>query len=220
MAQNTSTAVMQRRHEPKDSLDDFPTPPWATRALMENVLFPDCGFHFPRDFFQSRSCWEPTCNRGYMTRPLREYFGKVYATDVYDYGWSGQQRVKDFLWPDKSKLSRSYDWLIFNPPFRLAQQFIQRAFELHPEGVATIVRTSFLEGKQRHKELFSVRRPNIIAQFTERVPMVKGRVDEKASTATSYCWLIWKHGCYDTEFVWIPPCRKELERPGDYEVAT
>lgn len=35
MTANRSTAVMQRRVEPLDSLDDFPTPPWATRALCE-----------------------------------------------------------------------------------------------------------------------------------------------------------------------------------------
>ena len=36
--QNTSHAVMAQRVEPKDSADDFPTPPWATRALVEHVL--------------------------------------------------------------------------------------------------------------------------------------------------------------------------------------
>lgn len=217
MAQNASTAVMQRRHEPKDSLDDFPTPPWATRALLEHVLFPYSDYHFPRDHFKARTCWEPTCNRGYMARPLEEYFKRVYATDVHDYGWRGQNAVKDFLWPDKSKLSNRYVWLIFNPPFTLAQQFIQRAHELRPEGVAAIVRTSFLEGIRRYTELFSVRRPNIIAQFSERVPMVKGRYDPEASSATSYCWLVWRHGVHDTQFIWIPPCRKELVQLGDDE---
>jgi hypothetical protein len=33
VTQNRSSAVMQQRSEPHDSLDDFPTPPWATRAL-------------------------------------------------------------------------------------------------------------------------------------------------------------------------------------------
>ena len=28
MVQNISHAVMAQRHETKDSLDDFPTPPW------------------------------------------------------------------------------------------------------------------------------------------------------------------------------------------------
>lgn len=36
--QNTSHAVMAQRIEAKDSLDDFPTPPWATRALIEHVI--------------------------------------------------------------------------------------------------------------------------------------------------------------------------------------
>ena len=35
-----SHAVVARRHEPLTSLDDFPTPPWATRALMEHVIKP------------------------------------------------------------------------------------------------------------------------------------------------------------------------------------
>jgi hypothetical protein len=38
MKQNTSHAVMAQRAEAKDSLDNFPTPPWATRALIEHVL--------------------------------------------------------------------------------------------------------------------------------------------------------------------------------------
>ena len=36
--QNTSHAVMAQRAELKNSLDDFPTPPWATRALIEHVV--------------------------------------------------------------------------------------------------------------------------------------------------------------------------------------
>jgi hypothetical protein len=32
------TAVMAQRREPPDSLDYFPTPPWATRALFRHVL--------------------------------------------------------------------------------------------------------------------------------------------------------------------------------------
>ena len=38
MAQNTSHAVMAQRIEPADSLDDFPTPPWATRALLKILM--------------------------------------------------------------------------------------------------------------------------------------------------------------------------------------
>ncbi len=36
--QNTSHAVMAQRTEAKDSLDNFPTPPWETRRLLEHVI--------------------------------------------------------------------------------------------------------------------------------------------------------------------------------------
>jgi hypothetical protein len=51
--------------------------------------------------------------------------------------------------------------------------------------------------------------------------MVKGRIDKKASTATGYAWLVWEkeHLNGRTELVWIPACRKALEREGDYQQA-
>jgi hypothetical protein len=51
--------------------------------------------------------------------------------------------------------------------------------------------------------------------------MVKGRLDKSASTATGYCWLVWEKGLVsEPRLVWIPPCRKRLERENDYERPT
>lgn len=211
---NTSSAVMQQRNKPRnDGLDDFPTPPWATRALIEHVLAPPVT---GLDYFKDLSVWEPACNRGYMALALSQYFGRGYNTDVKDYEWSGQQRIEDFLMPFKG--NRSFDWIITNPPFRLAAQFARRCLDLKPrEGFALLVRTSFLEGIERYNTLFSQCPPSTIAQFAERVPMVEGRCDPDASTATSYCWLVWDSGArFTPEFIWIPPCRRALERPSDY----
>ena len=204
MAQNTSHAVMSQRSEPRDSLDDFPTPPWATRALVEHVLKdqPDLG---------SMSVWEPACNRGYMSRALSPYFSGVISSDVADYGFGD---VADFLAP---ATKQDVDWIITNPPFRLAEQFILKALNHATEGVAMLVRTSFLEGIGRHERLFSVRPPTRVAQFAERVPMVQGRLDSSVSTATCYCWFVWLiNSPGQTEIVWIPPCRKEFEQSDDY----
>jgi hypothetical protein len=47
--------------------------------------------------------------------------------------------------------------------------------------------------------------------------MVKGRLDRKASTATGYAWLVWELDRAGTsKLMWVPPCRKHLERDGDY----
>lgn len=230
MAQNMSSAVMQQRSEPHDSLDDFPTPPWATRALLRHVIIPEWGS------VNGDSCWEPASNRGYMVRPLNEYFRRVYASDIHDYSaeFGGQERVVDFLFPGSESpciATQGVDWVITNPPFRLAQQFIARSSQIARVGFAVIVRSAYLEGVGRYQELFSKNPPSIIAQFTERVIMTKGILrdpsklywDEDAqkwkrpSTATAYCWLVWIDGEVDTRFLWIPPCRKQLEFPEDYQ---
>lgn len=213
--QNRSSAVMQQRVEPHKSLDDFPTPPWAGRPLVEHVLIPHCA---SRTALAGMSCWEPACNRGFLARALGETFGEVIGSDIFDYGWAGQRFTADFLFPHSDQPPMP-DWIITNPPFRLAERFIQRAIASARHGVAVIVRSAFLEGAGRHSRLFSPLPPTLIAQHVERVPMVKGRYDPKASTATSYSWLVWVKGAFTTMpgFLWIPPCRKQLERPGDVQ---
>lgn len=208
MSQNTSTAVMQRRVEPHDSLDDFPTPPWATRALCE--FLKGEGLVLATD-----SCREPAANRGHMVRPLREYFASVDASDIFDYGAGFPQA--DYLF---EPCLAQVGWTITNPPFRLAEQFIEKALATSHVGAAVIVRAAFLEGIGRFERLFSVTPPAYVLQFTERVVMHKGRLAPEGSTATAYAWVVWLHGSDTTQLRWIPPCRKALERPGDYPPPT
>lgn len=149
-----------------------------------------------------------------MARPLAEYFKTVISSDIHSYGFGG---TRDFLFADRRD---SCDWIITNPPFRLALQFIDTALSVAEIGVAMLVRTAFLEGIERHHMLFSKRPPQKIAQFVERVPMVKGRYDPDAATATSYCWLVWQsrsplYAGAPPAFYWIPRCRTKLVRPED-----
>jgi hypothetical protein len=206
--QNTSHAVMAQRFEPKNSPDNFPTPPWATRALVEHVL-PD------KMALRRQVCLEPAGGVGHMARPLMEYFGGVIASDAYDYGYGD---VHDFLSPIYK--APYADWVITNPPFRLAEEFILKAFSVARIGIAMFARSVFLEGVGRYNKIFSTCPPTIVAQFAERVPIVKGRLDPKASTATSYAWFVWEKGDKAAtpypRLMWIPPCRKKLERLEDY----
>lgn len=223
MAQNTSSAVMSQRKEPPDSLDFFPTPPWATRALCEHL---NRWGNIAHDI-----CWEPACGAGDMVRPLREAFRGVHASDVHDYGSPYQDRLCDFLMPGSEPPyipSQGVNWIITNPPFRLAEEFALRAFGIARDGVALFVRIAFLEGGGRFERLFRPHRPEWILQFCERVPVFKGRLDAAGSTATAYCWVIWTGGMrhnipaepwdptHYPAFSWIPPCRARLEREGDY----
>lgn len=206
-----STAVMARRHEAPFSLDFFPTPPWATRALIAHVIGRG---HEPE------TCWEPACGEGHMAVVLAETFKLVYASDVHDYG-RVPQRVGSFVGVGADVIeapANAPDWIITNPPFNLAVEFAERALREARLGVALLVRTAWLEGGDRFHRLFSRRPPSIVGQFCERVPMVRGRWDPAASTATSYCWLVWHADdrSADTRLKWIPPgCRERLTRPDD-----
>jgi len=109
------------------------------------------------------------------------------------------------------------DWVITNPPFRLAEDFILQALRVAKKGVAMLVRSAFLEGKGRYKNLFCKTPPRYILQFVERVPMQKNSLNKDISTATAYTWIIWVDGCgKSTKFDWVPPCRGDLESGGDY----
>ena len=207
--QNTSHAVMAQRAELKNSLDDFPTPPWATRALVEHVVV-------SKTSLSSMTCLEPACGRGHMSVALAHHFCEVTSFDVFDYGFGGTADFLKYKRPDQS-----FDWVITNPPFRLGEEFINRSMRIARHGVAMLTRTVFIESVGRYERLFKTNPPSRVAQFTERVPMVKGRIDKKASTATGYAWLVWEkaHLSGRTELVWIPACRKTLEREGDYQQA-
>lgn len=225
MTANRSAAVMQQRAEAHDSLDDFPTPPFATRAVCEWLLSRN-------ENIEQMTCREPAANRGFMARPLAEYFGEVLASDVHDYG--AGYPVEDYLFGPIETLA-PVDFTVTNPPFRLAEEFIARALETSRIGVAMFVRSAFVEGKDRYRRLFKKTPPTHVLQFTERVVLLRNRLvrsgapdfanidpvtgkPRKASSATSYCWLVWLR--WDapqvTRFEWIPPTRLILERPGDY----
>tara|TARA_R110000868_G_scaffold118_1_gene1195 strand:- start:83 stop:535 length:453 start_codon:yes stop_codon:yes gene_type:complete len=150
-----------------------------------------------------------------MVKPLSEYFGHVVGTDIHDYGAGFP--VQDYLFgPDPVGV---VDWTITNPPFRLAQQFITQARNTSRHGVALIVRSAFLEGVGRYRDLYTNAPPTHVLQFSERVVMHKGKLSAKGSTATAYCWLVWENrkAGQETRLGWIAPCRKRLEKASDYD---
>jgi hypothetical protein len=223
------SAVMQQRHEAGDSLDDFPTPPWATRALLDWLQW--C-------VRPGMVCREPAANRGHMVRALCERFDAVEARDVHDYG--AGFGVRDYLAQGEFT---TVDWTITNPPFNAIEPFIQKALATSRVGVAMLCRTAIIEGEGRYARLFSVSPPTDVLQFSERVVMHKGHLPNpnvavpvrdaggnvivapytgrvlraKPSTASAYCWLVWSLPLtMQTRMNWIGPRRVQLERAGDY----
>ncbi len=196
---------MASRREPPDSYDYFPTPPWATRAFLLHTMRradgPLAAYVGP-----DSSVWEPACGEGHMAAPLGELFGKVIATDVFDYGYGG---VRDFLDGIEAAPRPRVAWIVTNPPFNDAEAFLVRALQDARVGVALLLRSVFEEGKDRYERIFRDRPPSHKFVSAERIPMTRGRWDPGAKTATAYSWFVWVHaerGALPyTKTYWIPP---------------
>lgn len=201
-------SVMASRLEPPDSLEFFPTPPWATRALLQHVLADEP--------VAECTCWEPAAGEGHMSLVLDEYFKAVYASDVHDYGHLDAIGSFTGNGPDVLVINTRHDWIITNPPFTLAVDFAERALDECWRGVALFVRLSWLESLERYQ--FLRRHPaSIVALFSERVNLAKGRWEPDGSTATAYAWIVWKRAhSGPTTFMHIPPGqRRALQKPDD-----
>lgn len=208
----------------KDEL--FPTPPWATRALVEIVL--------PRLHVRNLgTVWEPCAGLGHMSDTLRGYSADVIATDKNIYPLADGRTTHafdvaplDFLKGDRP---RSVDWIITNPPFMQSQAMVERALQLARGGVAVALRMQWLETLSRW-ELFRRCPPSLFAAFVERVAMSEGGWDPKDKKATGYAWFIWAKDrdgwapparAYEGAFdgMLIPPCKKTLTRDSDAKLA-
>jgi hypothetical protein len=218
----------------------FPTPPWAARAGGELINAID-----PPPEGTKWWAWEPACGEGHMAHGLTDYFAHVHATDIHDYSSLGASAPGgselqhgpplDFLDP-AADLVDNADWIVTNPPFGLAGEFVRAGLRRARRGVAILARTALLESAARYPLFFGAGGINgtaslyAIAPFFERVPMTLGRWDPKASTATAYAWFVWMQpgAASDMAFqtrrllalrpeVWpiAPGTRERLSRPED-----
>ena len=214
MTENTAPMGFQTRSSPKDGLDDFPTPHWATRAFMDHCL---------PDDLSELTAWEPCANRGYMVSALQEKFGTVWGTDIHDYG-AGFPAC-DFLgMPDPGRYS-TIDWIITNPPFNKAEEFFHHWYDTMQSvnNLCLLLRTSWLEGWSRFDNIFGVgKAPAYVCPYVGRVPMVQGKLQRKAASQMPYAWFVWdreKSKYQQTRVKWIPAKRADYEKEGDWDDA-
>lgn len=190
------------------TLDLFCTPPWAARrgAELIQMVAPAC-----------RHVREPACGAGHMAFPLMEYF-EVTPTDVHAHEpWV---ETRDWLEDAAWSAEPDCDFVVTNPPFAIASEFVTRGLRRARLGVALLVRLAFLEGGERYSILgqgaeFPL---TLLSPFSERVPMTLGKWDPASSTATAYAWFFWMKGREPMAPIWSGPgTRERLWKPDDAE---
>ncbi len=175
-----------KRRADLDGPDFFPTPAWATRALVANEPF-------------EGTIWECACGDGAMAREFEAAGLKVRATDLYTRG-HGEAGV-DFL-----KATRRADNIVTNPPYNVAEAFVAQGLKLARKKLALLLRLAFLEGANRAETIFLKHPPSRVWVFSERITFYMKGAERGGSGTTAYAWFVWdKDAAPGTELRWFKP---------------
>ena len=145
-----------------------------TEQLLEN-----------EPFVYTRMALEPACGLGTITRILNKHFKNTLSFDI--------QIRSDFMdWYTK------VDYIITNPPFSLAFEFIQKAKKIAMEKFAMLLPLSYLHGQKRYEsKIFADSSYPLTKVYVfTRYPMLSDtiRKDGKYTTGMQvYAWYIWEN---------------------------
>ena len=170
--------------EKEREVDDYyATEPKAAKLLINIVKL-------------NKNIWECACGAGHLSKVFEKAGFNVRSSDKIYRGYE-KTEILDFLSDENNKM-----WdgdIITNPPYKYAQEFIEKALTLVPEGnkVIMFLKLQFLEGKKR-KELFLKYPPRVIYVSSSRLLCAKNGEFEKmkanGGSAVAYGWFIWVKG--------------------------
>lgn len=166
----------------REENDFYATPPIATKALL-NIINID----------KSKTILEPCCGKGHISKILENNGFKVISNDLIYRGY-GNGGI-DFLLDETINNDLN---IITNPPYKYAQQFVEKSLDYVKEGnyVIMFLKLTFLEGGKRY-EMFKKYPPKYIYIFSDRVNSSLGgdfEKDNETGGAVCYAWYIWEKG--------------------------
>ena len=111
--------------------------------------------------------------------------------------------MADFLAIDNQEWDGN---IVTNPPYACAQQFVEKALAIIPEGkkVCMFLKLTFLEGKGR-RHLFKTQPPARVWVSSSRLLCApNGDFDSVKGSAVAYAWFVWEKGYHgDTVIKWF-----------------
>lgn len=173
--------------------DFYPTPPDVTVALMRFLKLP-----------AGTDIWEPARGQGDMVRALADCGMAVYGTDIRD--------GIDFLTTRQPVNAPAADWIITNPPFSLADEFIRHAAEIG-KPFAMLLKAQYWHAAKR-AQLFREIPPSYVLPLTWRPDFLfKERNGKKgASPLMDVMWCVWlTPQMQGVQTVFKPLMRPEME---------
>lgn len=155
-------------HGNRKPLDFYPTPPDVTIALIR--FLESSGLLFKED---NAFIWECACGEHGISSVFSQKGYSVFETDII----TGSDFLKTDM-PDKTK------WIITNPPFLMAEEFIKRAKSFDVP-FAFLLKSQYWHSRRRY-DLFNQIRPNYVLPLTWRPDFTGG-----GASLLDMCWNIW-----------------------------
>lgn len=165
--------LTNRSAKDRNSVDFYETPPHVTVALIDYL-------EKNGSLRPGMKVWEPACGAGKLAEILKCRGYDVICTDLNDFGY-GESDV-DFL---ESK--RDCDWIITNPPFSKATEFIRHAQDLNVN-CAFLLKSQFWHAKSR-LDLFNNNAPSYVLPLTWRPDFLFGQ--KSGSPTMEVIWSVW-----------------------------
>lgn len=167
------TVLSNRSAVDRNKTDFYATPPEVTIALLD--------FLESKGLIDPGHCiWEPACGNLDMANVMRKRWYLVRVSDLHPQSL-GQPAI-DFL-----TTSIKCDWIITNPPFSKATEFITHALELG-KPCAFLLKSQFWHAKSR-LDLFREHPPSYVLPLTWRPDFLYG---VKSGSPTMEClWTVW-----------------------------
>lgn len=161
--------------------DFYIEPAWAVQGLLDVQKFSGIG----QDPAAGTGTIPHVCNnragmtvRGYDLVPKSDFV---------------EQR--DFMGQDY--LARPSDYIISNPPFKIAHAFIQRALTVARHKVAMLLPLTFLEAGAKdplRSWLLDTAPLAAVHPFKHRVSMLPGEMEQEAEGGKkAFAWFVWSH---------------------------
>ena len=182
---NVSVSTLKGTPYKRAKHDFYVEPRWLVDALLDVETF-------------TGTVLDPACGSGTIVSACRDRGIKAIGVDIVDRGFRHVQ-VQDFL-----ERTEQVDAIICNPPYRLAQRFVEHGLTLTPK-VVMLLRLVFVEG-QRRKRFHATTPPARIWVTARRASIPDGicsgehdrhgaviQPDGRGGSVV-FAWFVWDRG--------------------------
>ena len=178
--------------------DDFyATPSSAIKAILDKEIL-------------SGSILEPAAGQGHITKVLKEYYpnSEIISNDLIQRESINGIIINDGIDFLTYNPEKKFDNIVTNPPFNLAQEFIEKALTIANNKVIMFAKIQLLEGAKRF-DMFKNTPLKCVYVFSKRVnPLRNGEeLDEKGKPWAStmcFAWFMWEIGYQGEPFIrWL-----------------